>query len=77
MGVISFKDKKYDVDEHGFLLDFDQWDEDFATLTAAKIGLAEKLSNKHWAVIHFIRDSFYRSGKCPFVYETCRAIHLT
>ena len=77
MVAASFKDKSYDVDEQGFLLDFNQWDEDFAILMATKFGLSEGLSEKQWAVIRFIRDSFHQKGKCPLVYETCRANNLT
>ncbi|UCG83566.1 MAG: TusE/DsrC/DsvC family sulfur relay protein [Dehalococcoidia bacterium] len=71
------KGKNYDVDEQGFLLNFNQWDEDFATSMATKCGLSEGLLEKHWAVIRFIRDSFHKKGKCPLVYETCRANNLT
>jgi tRNA 2-thiouridine synthesizing protein E len=73
MSAVSFLGKSYDVDEQGFLVDFDKWDEDFATAMALEHGLPEGITGKHWAVIRFIRDTFYRTGRCPLVYETCRA----
>ena len=77
MATISFKDKTYDIDEQGFLIDDNQWDEDFAVLMASKLNIRHGLSEKHWNVIRFVRESFCRSGIFPRVYETARANGLT
>ncbi len=77
MGAPLFREKGYNVDEQGFLLDFNQWDEGFAALVASDLGMSEELSETHWAVIGFIRDSFTREGRCPLVYEACRAVGLS
>jgi tRNA 2-thiouridine synthesizing protein E len=42
------------VDEEGFLLERDQWDEGFAKAVAAQDGL--QLTDTHWGLIHYFRD---------------------
>ena len=76
MNIFTFGDKKYQVDTEGFLSDFNEWDENFARGMAPKVGIISGLSEDHWKIIHFIRDSFKRTGKCPLVYETCRTNRL-
>ena len=77
MQSFSFKDKIYDLDDSGFLINSDEWDEDFAIGMAPKLGITAGLSSAHWAVILFIRESFQRTGRCPFVFETCKGNGLT
>lgn len=72
MSAIKFNGKTFAVDSEGFLLDYSQWDEDFAEGTAPFVGISGGLSSKHWDVIYSIRSSFEEEGKCPLVYETCR-----
>jgi len=77
MRTVSGEGKTYNVDEHGFLLQGDQWDEEFARVMAPRVGLTDVLSEKHWAVIRFIRERFNQTGMCPLVYETCAANGLS
>jgi TusE/DsrC/DsvC family sulfur relay protein len=76
MTTFTFGNKTYQVDADDFLSDFNQWDENFARGMAPKVGIISGLSEDHWKIIHFIRDSFKRTGKCPLVYETCRTNRL-
>ncbi|MGD0266690.1 MAG: TusE/DsrC/DsvC family sulfur relay protein [Candidatus Methylomirabilota bacterium] len=76
MSTITFGNKTYQVDAEDFLSDFNQWDENFARGMAPKVGIISGLSEDQWKIIHFIRDSFKRTGKCPLVYETCRTNRL-
>jgi tRNA 2-thiouridine synthesizing protein E len=73
MAVVELNRKSYEVDEEGFLLDYWQWDEDFAKGTAPIVGIHGQLTSKHWDVIYFIRNAFEEQGRCPLVYEACRA----
>ena len=77
MQRLSFNDEIYDLDEWGFLINSDEWDEDFAIGMAPKLGIPAGLSVAHWEVILFIRESFQRTGRCPFVFETCKGNGLT
>lgn len=66
----------YRVDGDGFLVDFADWDENFAESMAPSFGIADGLTPKHWEVIHYIRKTFSEYGQCPLVYHTCKANEL-
>jgi tRNA 2-thiouridine synthesizing protein E len=72
MSTFTFENKTYQVDPEEYLSDFNAWDEDFARGMAPKVGIISGLSEDHWKIIHFIRDFYKLTGKCPLVYETCR-----
>ena len=64
--------KEYKIDSLGFLIDHREWDENFAKAIAPSVGIDNSLTKIHWQVIHFIRDSFAKYGRCPLIYQTCR-----
>ncbi|MFH1374906.1 MAG: TusE/DsrC/DsvC family sulfur relay protein [bacterium] len=78
MSVFEYREKKYTVGFEGFLVKFDDWDENFAEGMALDVNIHDGLTEDHWRVIGFIRDAFKNEGKCPLVYETCRSnsLHL-
>jgi tRNA 2-thiouridine synthesizing protein E len=76
MKALTFGNKGYQVDTEEFLSDFKEWDENFARGMASKVGIISGLSEDHWKIIYFIRDTFKQTGKCPLVYETCRMKRL-
>src|SRR5208283_3824002 len=76
MSTFAFGNATYQVDTEEFLSDFNEWDDNFARGMAPKVGIIAGLSEDHWKIIHFIRDSFKRTGTCPLVYETCRTNRL-
>jgi tRNA 2-thiouridine synthesizing protein E len=76
MNALTFGNKSYQVDTEEFLSDFKEWDENFARGMAPKVGIISGLSEDHWKIIYFIRDTFKQTGKCPLVYETCRMNRL-
>ncbi|HYB21057.1 MAG TPA: TusE/DsrC/DsvC family sulfur relay protein [Thermodesulfobacteriota bacterium] len=76
MNALTFGNKSYEVDTEEFLSNFKEWDENFARGMAPKVGIISGLSEDHWKIIHFIRDTFKQTGKCPLVYETCRMNRL-
>ncbi len=73
MKTESIGERLYELDSQGFLLNHEQWDEDFAREMAAGAGIKGGLTDEHWDVIHFIRDFFAKEGKCPLIYEACRS----
>jgi len=62
---------KYQVDDDGFLISPDDWDEAFAIANAKSAGIKGGLTAEHWTVIRFIRDTFEERGMVPLVYVTC------
>jgi tRNA 2-thiouridine synthesizing protein E len=72
MGIFNYKDKDYEVDSRNFLLDFNQWDENFAEGMALQLKIPHGSTKEHWDVIHLIRNTFQEMGRCRLVYEICR-----
>lgn len=65
------QEKVYRVNVQGFLMDPAEWDENFAIHKAQEMKMKEGLTDKHWSVIHFIRDYFKYNGTVPSLFETC------
>ena len=55
-----------DVNEEGFFVDATQWTEAMVPELAATEGIAP-LTDRHWQVIRFMRDEYFRSGTGPTV----------
>jgi tRNA 2-thiouridine synthesizing protein E len=77
MHTLETKGKTYLLDDGGFLLDQEQWDEDFAEAMAPTLGIAGGLGPSHWDLLRFIRDTYLETGLCPVVHKTCRAKGLS
>jgi tRNA 2-thiouridine synthesizing protein E len=55
-----------DVDPEGFLTDPQQWTEHIGREIAAANGLGE-LTDRHWQVINFMRQTYLRTGSAPSI----------
>jgi tRNA 2-thiouridine synthesizing protein E len=67
----AYEARKYSTDEHGFLTDSSDWDENFALRTAYELGMREYLTDEHWKVISYLREFFRKTGEVPTVFQTC------
>ncbi|MDP8240918.1 MAG: TusE/DsrC/DsvC family sulfur relay protein [Candidatus Hatepunaea meridiana] len=76
MDTFKFRNETYKLDDAGFLVEIEQWDENFAEGMAAKSKIVGSLTLRHWDVINYIRETYKNFGKCPLVYQTCRALGL-
>ncbi len=76
MRTLERKNRTYLLDDDGFLVDQEQWDEDFAEGMAPALGIADGLTPSHWEVLRFIRSTYSETGSCPTVHKTCRANKL-
>ena len=71
--TIGEEDKKtYEIDVRGYLINPQAWDKKFATYKAKEMKMP-RLTDKHWKVINFLRESFEKNNLVPTVYETCEA----
>ena len=57
----------YNIDNEGFLLDFDGWDMDFCSQSAKAEDI--ELSSDHLLVINFLRDFYKINQKSPAIRE--------
>ncbi|MGE4559473.1 MAG: TusE/DsrC/DsvC family sulfur relay protein [Desulfobulbus sp.] len=76
MTVFQYKDKDYELDEQGCLLDPATWTRDFAEGMARECEVPV-LSNEHWDVIQYVRDAYEQAGVCPTIFAACKATSLT
>jgi tRNA 2-thiouridine synthesizing protein E len=72
MTVVSIQGRTYDVDDTGFLKSSRGWDERFPEAIAPQLDIHSALTEAHWKVIRFIRDSHQATNRCPLVYQTCK-----
>ncbi len=63
MPVATINDHLVQVDEEGFLTDYDEWNEDLARVLAAQIGI--ELTEDHWKAISFLRSDYKLTGETP------------
>jgi tRNA 2-thiouridine synthesizing protein E len=68
---VRFKNKDYEVDEHGYLAPPEQWDEDFALGLAEALGMGSELTEKQWRTIRYLRDKFVEEKTVPLVAQVC------
>lgn len=66
MAVVEHKGKTFEVDEDGFLQDFNQWSEEWVDYVKEYEGIKE-LTDEHWKVINFLQDYYQKNGIAPMV----------
>lgn len=66
MMIKSYAGKSLEVNEEGFLVNSQAWDEEVATAIAADEGIGP-LTTDHWKVIHFMRQAFVQKGEGPTI----------
>ncbi len=62
---------RIEVDEDGFMLEPDQWNEKVALALATTEGVAN-LSEDHWKLIHYLRDYYQKFGIAPMIRKLCK-----
>jgi tRNA 2-thiouridine synthesizing protein E len=66
VSTLTYAGAPVDVDAEGFLTDPAQWNEGVAAGIAAENGVAE-LSERHWIVVRFMRDTYLDTGSAPSI----------
>ena len=67
---------RIDLDDKGFMLDPDQWNDKVAEALASDEGI-EKLTEDHWKIIDFLRDFQEDKGTAPMIRVLCRETGFT
>jgi tRNA 2-thiouridine synthesizing protein E len=63
--------KKIDFDPDGFMKNPDLWDDAVASAIATEDGIDE-MTDKHWAVVRFIREYWLEHDLAPTVRLLCK-----
>jgi dissimilatory sulfite reductase related protein len=66
MSTLTYAGTPVEVDAEGFLQQPEQWNEQIAEEIAAEAGI-EHLSDRHWLVIRYMRDTYLESGSAPSI----------
>lgn len=66
MTTTTIANKTLEVDGEGFLKDYTQWNKEIARELASQEGIYE-LTDRHWAVIDFMRKEYEEKGDGPSI----------
>ena len=66
MANIEVNGQTVELDEDGFLVKLDQWNEDVARYLAKEEGVDE-LNEDHWKIINYLKGYFAEYGIAPMV----------
>ena len=66
MPVIEVNGKSVELDEDGFIVNLEEWNEDVARYLAKEEGIDE-LSKDHWKLINYLKGYFAEYGIAPMV----------
>ena len=76
MPILELENRKLEVNDEGFLSNPSEWDKAVAAALARKEEGIESLSEKHWAVVNFIREYYLEKGMAPMVRLMCKTTGL-
>ncbi|MFO7653016.1 MAG: TusE/DsrC/DsvC family sulfur relay protein [Candidatus Krumholzibacteriia bacterium] len=71
MAVFEKGNVSIEVDEDGFMVNPDEWNEDVAAALATTEGI-ETLSEDHWKVMNYLRDYYKEFGVAPMIRKLCK-----
>ncbi|MBU0943687.1 MAG: TusE/DsrC/DsvC family sulfur relay protein [Proteobacteria bacterium] len=74
MSAIECAGKTIQIDEHGFLADLNDWNEDVAQVLATREGV-ETLSREQMEIISFMRKYYLRNKVFPILNQLCKVVH--
>lgn len=72
MGTITVKEKPFETDEEGYLVNLADWNEDVAAVIAQQEKI--DMSQNHWEVVNFLRDYYNEYQIAPAVRVLTKAI---
>lgn len=58
--ILEVNGKPVTTDGEGYIVNLDEWSEDFVKAQASEEGLS--LTNEHWQVVRFLRDYWHEHG---------------
>ena len=74
MATVEFGSSSFNVDEDGFIEDFNAYNKDWVQLVKKEEGIDE-LTEEHWKVINVLQDYYKKKRHCthgPYSFQTDR-----
>ena len=66
MPTVEFEGSTFNVDEDGFIDNFENWNESWVRYVKQQEGIDE-LNDEHWKVINVLQDYYKKNGIAPMV----------
>lgn len=66
MAEVTYKGKNFEVDEDGFLLNFENWGPEWVDYVRESEGISE-VTDAHRKIIEFLQDYYKKNGIAPMV----------
>lgn len=63
MATATIAGHEVQINDEGFLTEYDDWNEEIGAELATNIGI--EMTDDHWAVIKFLRDDYKVKGETP------------
>lgn len=76
MPTIRFGERELEVNEEGFLVHPEEWDDELAIFLAKVEEGIDTLTEEHWTVIRFIRSHYEEKQSAPMVRAVCKTTGL-
>lgn len=76
MGYIEVQGEQIEVDEDGFIVDPECWNEEIVEALARLEELGE-LTDDHWKVINYLRNYWKEFGIAPMIRKLCKDTGFT
>ncbi len=62
MSTANIAGQTVNVNDEGFMTEYDEWNEEVGRELASMIGIAE-MTDDHWAAVRFLRSDFAEQGE--------------
>ena len=76
MATMNIAGKQVEIDEDGFLVNPEDWNEDVVKAFAALEDVAE-LTEDHWKLIDYLRNYYKQFGIAPMIRKMCKDTGFT
>ncbi len=77
MPVIEYSGLKIEVDEEGYLVRFEDWNEKIACVLADREGISTQcpLTEERMNILRYLRDYYKKFNAFPIIQAVCKNVH--
>jgi len=72
MPTLKVNQRNIEINEEGFLVNPEEWDQELAEVLAQSQEDIEALTKDHWKVINYIRKYYLEKNIAPMVRKVCK-----
>jgi dissimilatory sulfite reductase related protein len=72
MPILKVKERNIEINEEGFLVNPEEWDQELAQALAKSQEDIDELTDDHWKIIDYIRNYYLKKNIAPMVRKVCK-----